>query len=594
MPTPAGVPRRRCGRTRSAGWPGCPSSAELGLGGVLADDMGLGKTVQLLALLVASASRDRAPAPDAAGLPDVAGRQLAARGGAVHPGAAGARAPRRATGRAARTFAAGRWRGADLVITTYARGRPRRRRRCAEVDWHRVVCDEAQNDQERARPGRPGRSAALPAAAPDRADRHAGGEPPRRPVVDHGVRQPRAARHRPRRSGSASPMPIERHGDDEAAAAAAAAHRPVRAAPAQDRQVDHLRPAGQAGDEGLLQPHRASRPRSTRPSSTTCWRRIEDAATASSGAAWCWPRMTKLKQVCNHPAQLLRRRLPAGRPLRQAGPARRDPATRCSRRARRRCCFTQYAEFGADAAAAPGRPARPRGAVPARRHGQERSATRWSPRFQARRTGPPLFLLSLKAGGTGLNLTAANHVVHVDRWWNPAVEDQATDRAFRIGQRRNVQVRKFVCAGTLEEQIDAMIEREEGARRADRRHRRGLADRAVHRGPARPVSPCRADAVVRVMSGRWAGLAAPPRPIRVDGGIRARSKRGAIGERGGRGGSSSVLESFGDERPADPRPQLRPGRAGARLRAVRRARSRAPGAGVTAAARTRSGSGCCR
>jgi SNF2 family DNA or RNA helicase len=72
--------------------------------------------------------------------------------------------------------------------------------------------------------------------------------------------------------------------------------------------------------------------------------------------------------------------------------------------------------------------------------------------------GPLLFILSLKAGGTGLNLTRANHVFHFDRWWNPAVEDQATDRAFRIGQRRNVQVHKFVCAGTLEENIDRMIE----------------------------------------------------------------------------------------------------------------------------------------
>jgi SNF2 family DNA or RNA helicase len=72
--------------------------------------------------------------------------------------------------------------------------------------------------------------------------------------------------------------------------------------------------------------------------------------------------------------------------------------------------------------------------------------------------GPPVFLLSLKAGGTGLNLTAANHVIHLDRWWNPAVENQATDRAFRIGQTRNVQVRKFICAGTLEEKIDEMIE----------------------------------------------------------------------------------------------------------------------------------------
>jgi SNF2 family DNA or RNA helicase len=69
-----------------------------------------------------------------------------------------------------------------------------------------------------------------------------------------------------------------------------------------------------------------------------------------------------------------------------------------------------------------------------------------------------VFILSLKAGGTGLNLTAANHVFHFDRWWNPAVENQATDRAFRIGQTRNVQVHKFICGGTLEERIDEMIE----------------------------------------------------------------------------------------------------------------------------------------
>ena len=75
-----------------------------------------------------------------------------------------------------------------------------------------------------------------------------------------------------------------------------------------------------------------------------------------------------------------------------------------------------------------------------------------------REEGPPFFVLSLKAGGTGLNLTAASHVIHFDRWWNPAVENQATDRAFRIGQRRNVVVHKFVCRGTVEEKIDALIE----------------------------------------------------------------------------------------------------------------------------------------
>ena len=79
--------------------------------------------------------------------------------------------------------------------------------------------------------------------------------------------------------------------------------------------------------------------------------------------------------------------------------------------------------------------------------------------------GPPFFVLSLKAGGTGLNLTAASHVIHFDRWWNPAVENQATDRAFRIGQKKNIMVHKFVCRGTVEERIDKMIEEKTGLAR---------------------------------------------------------------------------------------------------------------------------------
>jgi len=85
--------------------------------------------------------------------------------------------------------------------------------------------------------------------------------------------------------------------------------------------------------------------------------------------------------------------------------------------------------------------------------------------------GPKVFLLSLKAGGTGLNLTAASHVIHLDRWWNPAVEDQATDRAYRIGQRRSVMVHKLVSSGTIEERIDAMIA-----------NKRALADKVVGSG----------------------------------------------------------------------------------------------------------------
>ena len=87
--------------------------------------------------------------------------------------------------------------------------------------------------------------------------------------------------------------------------------------------------------------------------------------------------------------------------------------------------------------------------------------------------GPGVLLISLKAGGTGLNLTAATHVVHLDRWWNPAVEDQATDRAYRIGQRRSVQVHKLVSTGTVEERIDAMIT-----------SKRALAEKVVGSGEA--------------------------------------------------------------------------------------------------------------
>ena len=91
-------------------------------------------------------------------------------------------------------------------------------------------------------------------------------------------------------------------------------------------------------------------------------------------------------------------------------------------------------------------------------------------RFQGER-GERVFLLSLKAGGTGLNLTAASHVVHFDLWWNPAVEAQATDRAYRIGQQRNVQVHRFITRGTFEERINEMI-----------RSKRELAEMAVGTG----------------------------------------------------------------------------------------------------------------
>jgi SNF2 family DNA or RNA helicase len=168
--------------------------------------------------------------------------------------------------------------------------------------------------------------------------------------------------------------------------------------------------------------------------------------------------LTRLKQVCNHPAHYL-----------GDGSAIPDRSGKLARltemleevfeAGEKALVFTQFTEMGEIL----------------KRHLQDTFArevlflhggtprehrTRMVERFQAPE-GPRAFLLSLKAGGTGLNLTAATHVFHFDRWWNPAVEDQATDRAFRIGQQKNVQVHKFVCAGTVEEKIDDMIERKQ-------------------------------------------------------------------------------------------------------------------------------------
>ncbi|MEV7968582.1 SNF2-related protein [Sphaerisporangium sp. NPDC088356] len=166
--------------------------------------------------------------------------------------------------------------------------------------------------------------------------------------------------------------------------------------------------------------------------------------------------MTRLKQVCNHPAHLLKdgSRL-AGRSGKLARLE--ELAAEIIEEGDKALVFTQYAEFGSllqpYLAAHLDRPVLwLHGGLPKKKRDE------LVDRFQ-NDDEPMIFLLSLKAAGTGLNLTAANHVVHVDRWWNPAVENQATDRAFRIGQTRNVQVRKFICVGTLEERIDEMIER---------------------------------------------------------------------------------------------------------------------------------------
>jgi len=164
--------------------------------------------------------------------------------------------------------------------------------------------------------------------------------------------------------------------------------------------------------------------------------------------------LMKLKQICNHPAQLVGTGDYApehsGKFQRLA-----EICEELGERQEKALVFTQFREItGPLAQLLEGVFGRP-GLV---LHGGTAVAQRRRlvESFQ-REDGPPFFVLSLKAGGTGLNLTAACHVIHFDRWWNPAVENQATDRTFRIGQTRNVLVHKFVCRGTVEERIDEMI-----------------------------------------------------------------------------------------------------------------------------------------
>ncbi|MGA2958409.1 MAG: DEAD/DEAH box helicase, partial [Thermodesulfobacteriota bacterium] len=165
--------------------------------------------------------------------------------------------------------------------------------------------------------------------------------------------------------------------------------------------------------------------------------------------------LLRFKQICNHPSQLLGDGL--------YGPADsgkfdrlRDLGEEIASRQERALVFTQFREMTEPLAAFLGEIFGREGLV---LHGGTPVRTRKAliDAF-AREDGPPFFVLSLKAGGTGLNLTSASHVIHFDRWWNPAVENQATDRAFRIGQKRNVVVHKFITRGTVEEKIDALIE----------------------------------------------------------------------------------------------------------------------------------------
>ncbi|SIS78784.1 Helicase conserved C-terminal domain-containing protein [Alicyclobacillus vulcanalis] len=165
--------------------------------------------------------------------------------------------------------------------------------------------------------------------------------------------------------------------------------------------------------------------------------------------------LVRLKQVCDHPALLA-----GGRPSpKRSGKLRAliDRLRVAVEAGEAALVFTQFREMGEILCAALEaemgfRPAFLHGGMSAKARGEIVE------QFQTGRLASPVLILSLRAGGVGLNLTRASHVFHYDRWWNPAVEDQATDRAYCIGQTRAVEVHKMICVGTLEERIDEMLQ----------------------------------------------------------------------------------------------------------------------------------------
>jgi superfamily II DNA or RNA helicase len=165
--------------------------------------------------------------------------------------------------------------------------------------------------------------------------------------------------------------------------------------------------------------------------------------------------LMRLKQICNHPSQWLGDNSWAEEDSGKLARLR-EITEEIASRQEKALIFTQFRETTAPLAAFLGSVFGRQGLV---LHGETEVGKRKDlvRRFQEDED-VPFFVLSVKAGGAGLNLTAASHVIHFDRWWNPAVENQATDRAFRIGQTKNVLVHKFVCRGTVEDKIDQMIE----------------------------------------------------------------------------------------------------------------------------------------
>jgi SNF2 family DNA or RNA helicase len=471
----------------------------LGVGAVLADDMGLGKTIQILSLLSPGGTTPRTPRLSPGGTTPrtsrcpveadpIAGNAIVSgppqqdeesRGeqhGTVMDDGLGPTlliCPMSLVGnwqREAERFTpelavhvhhgaerlagaelAAATAGADLVITTYQVA-VRDREALSAMRWARLVCDEAQalknHLSQQAKAVRSLRAASRIALTGTPVENQLSELWSIMEFANPGMLAPQKAFR------EKFAVPIERHGSEEAARELRRITQPfvLRRLKTDKSIISDLPDKQEMKVWCNLTQEQASLYAATVADMLS---KVDDASDDITRRGLVLATMAKLKQVCNHPAHLLGdgSRLPG-----RSGKLARleELCEEIVAEGDKALCFTQYAEFGR--MLQPYLAART-GCPVLFLHGgtSKKQRDAMVARFQAA-DEPILFLLSLKAGGTGLNLTAANHVIHVDRWWNPAVEDQATDRAFRIGQRRDVQVRKFVCVGTLEERIDAMIE----------------------------------------------------------------------------------------------------------------------------------------
>ncbi|MEA1927735.1 MAG: DEAD/DEAH box helicase [Candidatus Auribacterota bacterium] len=424
----------------------------LGLGACLADDMGLGKTIQVLSLLLALRDSDQPPRkPSLLVLPASLLSNWKAEINRFTPSLQAryvhiseiSRADMDSLAAAPKKYLA----GTDVVLTTY--GMLLRQEWMREMNWHLVILDEAQA------------------------------------IKNPSTRQTRAVKKLKAEARIAlTGTPVENRLSDlwslfdflSPGLLGSAAKFKKFVKSLENREHDRYAPL-----RNLVRPYILRRLKTDREvisdlpdkseikaycglekrQAVLYQGAVEDLAgslEASSGMkrrGMVLASLLRFKQICNHPSQLL------GdgeyNPVRSGKFRRlREICEEISSRQEKVLIFTQFREIIdpilAFLTGVFGRPGLVlHGGTPVKKRRALVEA------FQGE-DGPPFFVLSLKAGGTGLNLTAASHVIHFDRWWNPAVENQATDRAFRIGQHRNVVVHKFICRGTIEEKIDALIE----------------------------------------------------------------------------------------------------------------------------------------